>query len=120
MCRRAQETVICLIVFLASLVAVTAAEATSFGLKADEYLLRLTGEGQFSGTVLVATNGEVSSQKVMDWANREHDIANTTNTIFRLGSVTKQFTAMCIGFMTTCPGTSCTNTAEGSVVSGAR
>ena len=29
-------------------------------------------------------------------ANREHAIANTTDTIFRLGSVTKQFTAMCI------------------------
>jgi len=51
---------------------------------------------EFSGAVLVATNGSVVFAKAYGLANREHGIANTTNTIFRLGSVTKQFTAMCV------------------------
>jgi CubicO group peptidase (beta-lactamase class C family) len=46
--------------------------------------------------VLVATNGSIVFAKAYGLANREFGIANTTNTIFRLASVTKQFTAMCI------------------------
>src|SRR5439155_5735207 len=95
MCIRIQKATIGLIVFLASVV-VVAADSTSFSSKADVYLLTLAREGQFSGTVLVATNGEMVFAKGYGLANREHDIANTTDTIFRLGSVTKQFTAMCI------------------------
>jgi CubicO group peptidase (beta-lactamase class C family) len=84
-----------LILFLASVIAV-AADSTNFSSKADAYLLTLAREEQFSGTVLVATNGNVVFANGYGMANREYDIANTTNTIFRLGSVTKQFTAMCV------------------------
>src|SRR5215831_9156309 len=92
---KVQKATVSLIVFLASII-VAPAGSTNFSGKADMYLLALTREGQFSGTVLVATNGNVVFAKGYGLANREHDIANTTNTIFRLGSVTKQFTAMCI------------------------
>ena len=67
-----------------------------FRSEADAFLSRLKAEEAFSGAVLVATNGEVVFAKGYGLANREHSIANGTNTIFRLGSVTKQFTAMCI------------------------
>jgi CubicO group peptidase (beta-lactamase class C family) len=84
-----------LLLLFAPLVAVTAG-STDFGLEADNYLKKLTQEEAFSGAVLVATNGNVVFAQGYGLANREHDIANTTNTIFRLGSVTKQFTAMSI------------------------
>src|SRR2546426_473444 len=68
----------------------------SFSSQADVYLTKLMKAQEFSGAVLVATNGSVVFAKAYGLANREHGIANTTNTIFRLGSVTKQFTAMCV------------------------
>jgi CubicO group peptidase (beta-lactamase class C family) len=67
-----------------------------FPSSADAYLTQLTEKQQFSGAVLVATNGRVLFAKGYGLANREHGISNKTNTIFRLGSVTKEFTAMCI------------------------
>jgi len=69
---------------------------SAFSSQADAYLTELMNAQKFSGAVLVATNGSVVFAKAYGLANREHGIANTTNTIFRLGSVTKQFTAMCI------------------------
>ena len=77
-------------------VVVVAANSTNFCSEADAYLSKLTGQEEFGGAVLIATNGNVVFAKGYGLANREYDIANTTNTIFRLGSVTKQFTAMCI------------------------
>ncbi len=84
-----------LVLFLASVIAV-AADSTNFSSEADAYFSKLTAQEEFSGAVLIATNGNVVFAKGYGLANRELNIANTTNTIFRLGSVTKQFTAMCI------------------------
>ncbi|HUQ87978.1 MAG TPA: serine hydrolase [Vicinamibacterales bacterium] len=52
--------------------------------------------GTFMGTVLVARDGAVVLDKAYGMANLELDVANTTTTKFRLGSVTKQFTAASI------------------------
>jgi CubicO group peptidase (beta-lactamase class C family) len=52
--------------------------------------------GQFSGTVLVAENGNVIYKKGFGMANIEWNIPNKPNTKFRLGSITKQFTSMLI------------------------
>ncbi len=51
---------------------------------------------QFNGTVLVAENGKVIVKKGYGLANMEWNIPNTPDTKFRLGSVTKQFTAFLI------------------------
>ena len=51
---------------------------------------------QFMGSVLVARDGRVLLDKGYGSANLEWDIPNTPTTKFRLGSVTKQFTAACI------------------------
>jgi CubicO group peptidase (beta-lactamase class C family) len=88
-------TTIALVPFLWT-VAPLAAGSVDFSSRADEYLTKLTQEEKFSGSVLIATNGNIIFAKGYGLANREHDNANTTNTIFRLASVTKQFTAMCI------------------------
>ncbi len=51
---------------------------------------------QFSGTALVAEKGEVIFKKGFGMANMECNIPNKPDTKFRLGSITKQFTAMLI------------------------
>lgn len=53
-------------------------------------------EGGYMGTVLVAQDGQVILDKAVGDANIEWDIANTTDTKFRIGSVTKQFTAVLV------------------------
>ena len=64
--------------------------------KFDEYLTAITKQGRFTGSVLVARDGKVLFSKGYGMANLEFDIANTPQTKFRLGSITKQFTAASI------------------------
>ncbi len=51
---------------------------------------------QFMGTVLVSRNGKILLDKGYGFANLEWQIPNTPTTKFRLGSITKQFTAASI------------------------
>jgi len=90
----ARSTLGLILVFMSVLA--VASGSTNFSYQAEAYLTKLTREEKFSGAVLVATNGNVIFEKGYGLANREHGIANKTDTIFRLASVTKQFTAMCI------------------------
>lgn len=62
----------------------------------DELLNLYHEYGQFNGSVLVAEQGEVIYKKGFGMANMEWDIPNEPNTKHRLGSITKQFTAMLI------------------------
>ena len=50
----------------------------------------------FMGSVLVAKGGKIMLEKGYGLANWEWDIRNTPDTKFRLGSITKQFTATAI------------------------
>lgn len=52
--------------------------------------------GLFSGAVLVADQGKVIYQQAFGMANREWGITNTTDTKFRLASVSKQFGTMVV------------------------
>ncbi len=61
--------------------------------KFDEYLSALTTQGRFTGSALIAREGKVIFSKGYGRANIEWDIPNTPQTKFRLGSITKQFTA---------------------------
>ena len=54
------------------------------------------GTGKFMGAVLVAVGDEPVLDRAWGSADLEWDIANTTDTKFRIGSVTKQFTAVSI------------------------
>ena len=51
---------------------------------------------QFMGSVLVARDGKVILSKGYGSANLEWDVPNSPTAKFRLGSITKQFTAACI------------------------
>jgi len=64
--------------------------------KIDEVIRLANSYGQFNGAVLVADNGKVIYRKGVGYANMEWNIPNEADTKFRLGSITKQFTAMLI------------------------
>lgn len=51
---------------------------------------------QFMGNVLVAKGDQVLFEKSYGSANLEWNVSNTAESKFRIGSVTKQFTAACI------------------------
>lgn len=62
----------------------------------EEVIQSHVSAGTFMGTVLVARDGAVILDKAYGMANVEWEIPNTTTTKFRLGSITKQFTAAAI------------------------
>ncbi|OLD28004.1 MAG: serine hydrolase [Acidobacteria bacterium 13_1_40CM_3_55_6] len=64
--------------------------------KIDQMLSLFNQYGQFNGAALVADNGKVIYKKGFGLANMEWNIPNTPETKFRLGSITKQFTATLI------------------------
>ncbi|WP_158851098.1 serine hydrolase [Algibacter sp. L1A34] len=64
--------------------------------KIDQLVSKYSEYGKFNGSVLVANQGEVIFKKGYGMANMEWDMPNAPNTKHRLGSITKQFTAMLI------------------------
>jgi CubicO group peptidase (beta-lactamase class C family) len=64
--------------------------------RVEAYMQAMTQAGKFSGSVLLAHKGKILHSAGYDLADREHGIANTPHTKFRIGSITKQFTAMAI------------------------
>jgi CubicO group peptidase (beta-lactamase class C family) len=62
----------------------------------DARLTRLTEKGEFSGSVLIARDGEILLAKGYGLADRQNDIPNTPQTKFCIASVTKTFTAMAV------------------------
>ncbi len=62
----------------------------------DELISKYHDYGQFNGSALVSENGKVILRKGYGMAEMEWQIPNSPETKFRLGSITKQFTAMLI------------------------
>lgn len=77
-------------------IAASAALAQDKAAKIDEMMKAYFDFGQFHGSALVAENGKVIYKKGFGKANYEWDIPVEPNTKFRLGSITKQFTAALI------------------------
>ncbi|WP_111880021.1 serine hydrolase [Aequorivita sp. CIP111184] len=88
-----RTTFVAVIAFVAT-VAISFAQTKTAQL--DDLLNKYTEYGQFSGSVLVAEKGKVIYKKGFGMANLEWDIPNAPDTKHRLGSITKQFTAMLI------------------------
>src|SRR6266850_4937923 len=64
--------------------------------KLNEHMATLAKNDGFSGTVLVMKEGKPLLAAAYGKANYELDVPNTVETKFRLGSITKQFTAMAV------------------------
>lgn len=64
--------------------------------KIDEFIQKMVEYDSFTGSALVADSREIIFQKGYSLANREWNIPNDVDTKFRLGSITKQFTAAII------------------------
>jgi CubicO group peptidase (beta-lactamase class C family) len=72
------------------------AKAGDLARRFDEYMKACVDKDHFSGSVLVSKGGETLFARGYGFANAELQVPNTTRTKFRLGSITKQFTAMAI------------------------
>ncbi len=64
--------------------------------KIEKLVATYSKYGDFNGSILVAEAGEIIYKKGFGLANMEWEIANQTDTKFRIASVSKQFTAMLI------------------------
>jgi CubicO group peptidase (beta-lactamase class C family) len=62
----------------------------------DKLLSTLQSRDEFSGSALLSKGDAILINQGYGYANREHQVINTTETKFRIGSITKQFTAMAI------------------------
>jgi CubicO group peptidase (beta-lactamase class C family) len=86
----------CLLLCFAVALLAAPQAAPDFSSRADAYVDAYVRQGKFRGAVLVAKDGKPVFRKAYGYANSEWEIANTTDTKFRIGSITKQFTAMAI------------------------
>ena len=76
---------------------VAAAPAGAQDAQRMDQVVRAQSEADaFSGAVLVAKDGQVLLDRGYGFANREWNIPNDGDTKFRLGSLTKQFTAVAV------------------------
>ncbi|HSM96974.1 MAG TPA: serine hydrolase [Rhizomicrobium sp.] len=79
-----------------SLDAEAADDLQSYNSEADGLLQPYIVANAFTGTVLVAKDGGVIFEKAYGLANREWGVPDTLDTKYRIGSMTKQFTATAI------------------------
>ncbi len=84
------------LVLLSALALAPQARAEDLSSKFEKYMDACVEVDHFNGSVLVARDGAVLFSKGYGLANAEHQVPNTPETKFRLGSITKQFTAMAI------------------------
>src|SRR5690348_9528710 len=83
-------------VVLLVLVTVASAAAAQDVSRLEQVVQPYVQRSAFMGAVLVARGGDVILSKGYGSANLEWNIPNTPTTKFRLGSITKQFTAASI------------------------
>jgi CubicO group peptidase (beta-lactamase class C family) len=81
-----------LCLFAAQFAVAQAPAAKQISAKIDEYLKTAVKFDQFSGSVIVARDGKPIFSKGYGMANIELNVPNTPKTVFRIGSLTKQFT----------------------------
>ncbi len=90
------SVVACLLVFQAALAQKTTSSTREIKAKVDEYMKAAVEFEKFSGSILIAKDGKPIVSKGYGMANIEFDAPNNPQTVFRLASVSKQFTAAAI------------------------
>jgi CubicO group peptidase (beta-lactamase class C family) len=66
------------------------------GKEADQYLSTWARQGRFSGAVLIAKGDKILLRKGYGMANYDLNVPNSPEMVFRIGSITKMFTAFSI------------------------
>lgn len=61
-----------------------------------DFFTSLEKKEKYSGSVLISKDEKILFNRGYNFANREHQVKNTPETKFRIGSISKQFTAMAI------------------------
>ena len=72
------------------------AQVDSLPQKLDAYLLAAHKENRFNGNALIAQQGKILLRKSYGYKNFAAHVLDDSNTIFQIGSITKQFTATII------------------------
>lgn len=85
-----------LLVFIAGSFYLNAQQIDSISRKLDEYLISANEFHKFNGSALIAQHGKILLQKSYGYKNFERHVLNENNTIYQIGSITKQFTATVI------------------------
>lgn len=81
-----------LIATFSASIAVAAEDTASLEQRIDAYLAPFADAGHLSGSILVATAGEVLYEKSFGMANREHSVPVDAETRFCVASITKPMT----------------------------
>ena len=84
---------ITLALLLASICNATQLKAQHYENSIDSLIQKAIHLNRFNGSVLVCKNGKIVYEKAFGYQNAANKIANTTNTIYQIGSTTKEFTA---------------------------
>jgi CubicO group peptidase (beta-lactamase class C family) len=71
-------------------------DAQKIDKKIDALIEKAVQLNRFNGSVLVCKNGNIIYEKAFGYQNAEKNIPNTLNTIYQIGSTTKEFTAAVI------------------------
>ncbi len=85
-----KKTIIVAVTLFGSIFHVKAQQYTT---KIDSLINQAVSLKRFNGTVLVSKNGKIIFEKGYGYQDIQNKIENTPNTIFQVGSMTKQFTA---------------------------
>ncbi|MEI7504706.1 MAG: serine hydrolase domain-containing protein, partial [Paludibacter sp.] len=64
--------------------------------KIDSLIEKAVQLNRFNGSVLVAKNGKIIFEKAFGYQDVQKNILNSSNTIYQIGSTTKEFTAAVI------------------------
>lgn len=72
------------------------AQAQNKSKEIDRLITRYYDAGQFNGAALIVERGKVIYKKALGYSNFEWKTPNTTDTKFRIGSITKSFTAILV------------------------
>ncbi|HEV2915125.1 MAG TPA: serine hydrolase domain-containing protein [Pyrinomonadaceae bacterium] len=82
--------------FALLILVINSCQAQELAPKLDDYMKAAVKSGRFSGAILVARNGEALLSKGYGMASLELNVPNEAQSKFRIGSLTKQFTAAAV------------------------